>query len=98
MKIVTSPLTVEEVKQRVDENNRVEGIIEVSLENEIVGKDMESFLDMISEKLVVYGALHGLSYGIVGHKDADTLYIQLSGDVTTLLEEEECYSHEDGEE
>lgn len=92
MNVLEKPMSIEEIKEKKDANNRVEGVVRVPLEN-IIQSDIEKFLDIVSEKLVSPGYLYDLSYSPVG-ADGDYVLIRVSGDATPSLEQ---YEEEDEE-
>jgi hypothetical protein len=55
---------------------------------EIVDNDLEGFLDLLSEKHTRSNLLMDIDYKIVGYTD-DALIIEVSGDYSAILNEEE---------
>lgn len=91
MKILTKPYTIKEMKaNKVDifETQYIEGYIEVSLD-EIIKRDYEEFLDLISEKLTGSILLREVVYKIIGLNDQNNnIILFVSGDATIILEDE----------
>ena len=67
------------LSERALRKPHVEGIVKVDL-NDIIGSGLEAFLDLLWEKLSGSKSLYNLNYKIVGHVDATTLLIHVSGD------------------
>jgi hypothetical protein len=85
--IVTEPLTRKELlEQTSEENTYVEGVVEMSFQD-VAAHDYESFLDIISEKLVGSIALTDISFELVAGAE-NVAYIKVTGDVSSILEEE----------
>lgn len=84
MNIIEKPLTVEEVKVRKDQNNRIKGILAISLDKILNFDGRDGFYDYVCRQLID-GNMQYIDYSIVGFKD-DLLYIDVSGDVTSFLE------------
>ena len=78
-----------EVLASRDENNRVEGYIQIHI-SDIIDNDYEGFLDAISEKLVGSDLLMDVNYDVVGLADEpNELILKVSGDVSMILENQE---------
>lgn len=88
--------SAEEVIASRDENNYVEGYIEVHVST-LVDNDLESFLDIISEELVGSDLLMDVNYSVVGLEDNDMLILKVSGDVSSIIDEEEDNYFDDEE-
>jgi hypothetical protein len=69
---------------RGNPTNIVEGIISLKLD-EIIGKDTEAFVDLISEKLVSSDMLSDVSYRVFS-LDGDEIYLLVKGDVTFIID------------
>lgn len=83
-KILKEPLSMEEMQSQMEKNQKVQGVVEVEL-SEIVNRDLESFLDLISDKLTNTWLLSGTDYELVGHK-GNTLHLKVTGDAGLVLE------------
>ena len=75
---LTKPLTMEE-------NNEVTGVIRIEL-SDAIENDLEGFLDFISEKLTGSPLLMGIDYEVIV-ADKDWIYLKVTGDASTILEE-----------
>ena len=93
MEYLKQPLTIKEMKKRMDEDCYVEGIVSIELST-IIDNDFEGFLDIISELLVGHPTLMNVNYSVVGHLEDDTILLKVSGDVSDIL----GYEDEDEEE
>jgi len=87
LKIFRSPMTIEEIKSIRDENNYVEGIVIVDLDD-IIGYDLESFLDIISDKLIGSVCLMDTNYTVFG-TEGESILIRVKGDASNAIEEDE---------
>ena len=84
--VITKPLTIEEMKNRINEDNYINGIVSVEL-SDLIDNDFENFLDIISEKLTNSPCLMDVSYEVVGSGNGDTIYIKVMGDITDIIDE-----------
>lgn len=78
MQIVQKPLTDEEIKEMVDEDNYISGVVIVSAYNMING-NYEDFLEGLSMKLINRPTLYEIQWEIVGHFDSGSVLIEVSG-------------------
>ena len=86
--IKQGPLTMEEMRRQAKENNGlVTGAVFVSLDA-IIDGNLETFLDILSEKLTGSTLLSGTDYEFMPHSSsADSLCFKVTGDVSLVLEE-----------
>lgn len=82
---LTKPLTMEEMKKQMEEKNEVTGVIRIEL-SDAIENDLEGFLDFISEKLTGSPLLMGIDYEVIV-ADKDWIYLKVTGDASTILEE-----------
>lgn len=87
MHILTEPMTIEEIKKNRSEDNYVEGIVPISLD-QVIHNDFETFLDIISNKLVGSILLMDVNYSVVGHQDEYTILLNVSGDASQIIDDE----------
>ena len=82
--------TPEEVIAGRDENNMVRGYVCILL-SDVIDNDFEGFLDILSENLIGSDLLGGIDYSIAGidRYEPNTLYFEVTGDVSAALETEE---------
>ena len=87
--IKQGPLTMEELSRQAKENNGiVTGAVFVPLDAVIRG-DLETLLDILSEKLTGSTLLSGMSYEFMPHSSSpESLCFQVTGDASLILEEE----------
>ena len=85
----SSPPCECELRKHMDEDGWIEHTVVVDLSS-IISRDLEGFLDLLSEKLVGNDLLKDINYDVVGHR-GDELFIRVSGDARAVLgiEEEE---------
>lgn len=79
-----------EVLASRDENNYVEGYIQIHI-SDMIDNDYEDFLDFISEKLVGSNLLMDVNYEVVAQAKKmfpNELILKVTGDVSTIIEEE----------
>lgn len=89
MKILNKPLTIEEIKEKVDRNNYIEGVVPVSLVS-IIANDHVGLLNIIHDNLVgSTQTLVDINYSIVGHLDEYTILFLVSGDVSLIIDDEQ---------
>jgi hypothetical protein len=81
------------MRQMADENNFVSGVVKVTLD-EVIKRDLEGFLDLVSTRLTGSELLMEIGYQVVGHQ-GDTLLIKVRGQVDQLLELEEELKEEE---
>ena len=86
MNVQMKALTVEEIKERADEHNYIQGIVRVDL-TDVVYDDQESFLDRLSNALIGDTTLTSISQEVVGVRDGYILF-KVSGDASAVLQEE----------
>lgn len=86
--VLRKPLSMTAMKKLAKKDNWwICGTVQVDL-SEIVGLDLEGFLDLISQRLTGTDILENQSYEIVGHiKDSLLLFIE--GDARAILKTEE---------
>lgn len=79
-----------EVLASRDENNYVEGYIQIHI-SDMIDNDYEGFLDFISEKLIGNDLLMDINYEVVAQAKKmfpNELILKVTGDVSTIIEEE----------
>lgn len=59
--------------------------------DEIIGKDLEGFLDLLSMKMTDTDLLMEHRYEIVGFDAPDTVYLEVSGDPSMVCENSEKF-------
>ena len=79
------PLTIAEMKKQMEEKNEVIGVIRIEL-SDAIENDLEGFLDFISEKLTGSPLLMDIDYEVIV-ADKDWIYLKVTGDASTILEE-----------
>ncbi|NGZ74975.1 hypothetical protein [Saccharibacillus alkalitolerans] len=95
--ILTQPFTLQQIKS-LQENNRITAVIPVGLD-EISNLGPEELADHLSMKLTDSDLLTDVQYERAGVEDGETVLLQVSGDVTTLLEALDLFAdYADGEE
>jgi hypothetical protein len=72
-------------KPHIDKEGYLRGVIAVDL-NEIVERDLEGFLSLLSQRLSNTDVLADIYYEIVGFDAPDTLYLETWGDPSMVLE------------
>lgn len=93
MEVMARPLSYARMRQMADENNFVSGVVKVTLD-EVIKRDLEGFLDLVSTRLTGSELLMEIGYQVVGHQ-GDTLLIKVRGQVDQLLELEEELKEEE---
>ena len=83
---LTKPLTREEMQERADQHNYITGTVAVS--SEVLTRDLEERMDAIAEALTGSPLLMDIGYTIVGLNDKETLALEVSGDISAIIEEE----------
>lgn len=93
--VLTEPLTLQQVREILDEDNWLVVVVDVDLANLIGSCDMESFNELMEEKIIgqTKGTLNNINYRVVGHVDGDVGGHYLSGDV--LIEVRAQYENDD---
>ncbi len=61
----------------------IDGVVAIGL-SEVVDRDFEQFLDLLSERLTGTELLENIDYDVVGH-DGNELHILVSGDPAGVL-------------
>lgn len=86
------PYTEDEIRANMDDDCYVTGRVKVSL-SELIDNDLESFLDLLGERLVDNPCLMNVSYKAVGITDIDSgdadIIIEVTGDVSEVIETED---------
>ena len=85
--ILTKPLTMAEIRARIDSNNYVTGLLPVSL-SDMLRYDLEEFLDLLAERFVNNLLLMDITFKAVKVID-DNIILEIRGDVTSILAEDE---------
>lgn len=92
MKVLEKPYTIQEMKEKKNEDGYVTGCVAVAL-SDIIDNDLEQFLDLIAEKLVANDCLMDINYKAIGIIDVDSgnanIIIEVTGDVSNILDMEE---------
>lgn len=83
--ILTKPLTPDEIKANMNENNYITENIMIHL-SDIIDMDLESFLDYLSITVTNSPLLMDISYDAIGILDKNNIIIQVHGDVSTIIE------------
>lgn len=85
--ILTKPYTDDEIKQHMDANGYISGLIYVPV-SALIHLDFETFLDTISTKLVGSPLLSDVDYNLIGTNiDEDALIFKVSGNTELLFNE-----------
>lgn len=74
--IIEKPLTIDQVRERMDSDGYITGIVRAN-KNDLIDNDLEEFLDDVSESLVG-GILEDISYEFVGVDKGDVL-VEVTG-------------------
>lgn len=86
---LTASKSAKEVIASRDENNYVEGYVRMHI-SDMIDNDLETFLDLLSLKLVGNELLMDINYNVVGLADEqDTLILKVRGDVSMVMELDE---------
>ncbi len=80
--------SAEEIIASRDENNYVEGYITVHI-SDLIDNNLDSFLDIISEKLVGSVLLMDVTYDVVGFEEDNMIVLKVRGDVSNIISEED---------
>lgn len=83
--ILTKPLTPEEIKAKMDEDNYITENIIVHL-SDIIDMDLESFLDHLSITVTDSPLLMDINYDAIGILNKNNIIIQVHGDVSNIIE------------
>ncbi len=94
--LLTRPLTASQIRRQMDANGVVEGVVAVELDD-LIDNDRDRVMEILSEALIDNGALEDIEYEAVG-VDGDMVHLLVSGDASSLVEEEEEESDEDEDE
>lgn len=88
IKYLEEPLTVEEMKERFEEDSKyVSGVVQISFAD-VISFDFESLLDLMAEKLTGSLLVQDINYSVVGAlNDGDTILINVSGDVSDVVKD-----------
>lgn len=84
--VLKQPLTIQEIRELAakDEHGLISGVIACDL-SDAINRDLEEWLDFISEELTGDCRLMGSSYKVVG-TDGDALHVLVSGDPSMILD------------
>ena len=82
---ITAGRSAEEIIASRDENNYVEGYIQIHI-SDLIHNDHEGFLSVISEELVGSDLLMDVNYNAVGIADTNELILKVTGDVSLILD------------
>lgn len=85
LNVLMKPLTKEQMKVMVDEKCYIKGIVPVEL-SDMIDCSLDEFLDMLSEKLTDSPCLMEINYNIVGVINDYTVAMEVSGDVSEILD------------
>lgn len=85
---LSGPISQEDIQKFSDENHYVEGVVKVHI-SDMIDNDLESFLDMISIRLVDSELLMDVNYSVIGlcEDEPDTLYLLVRGDASMTLDD-----------
>lgn len=83
LEVLDNPLTIEEMKSQMISNNKVKGIVAISV-SDMIDNDLEGFLDILSETLVGNPCLMDINYNLVATKDG-IIYIEVIGDASEII-------------
>lgn len=86
--VLREPLTREQIQPRLDENNQVTVVVPVSL-GSIIDADIESFNDLLSQKITGSDLLMNIAFRLVGIEGDEVMLLEVTGDVS------ECYEWDD---
>lgn len=86
--VLDKPLSIAAMQGMVKgkDNTYIEGVIVVD-PSDMIGNDLEGFLDLISEKLCDSPLLMDSNYTVVGHGEGDAIHLKVTGDVSAVLRE-----------
>ena len=81
---LTANRSCKEIIASRDKNNYVEGYVQLHI-SDMIDRDYEAFLHLISEELVGTNLLKDVNYSIVGLKDNNKLVLSVNGNVGDLV-------------
>lgn len=81
--VLEEPLTIEQMKEQMKNNNLVTGIVNIHI-SDIIDNDFEGFLDILSEKLVGSPCLMSIDYKAVAANNNE-IYLQVFGDASSVI-------------
>lgn len=90
MTAMKKPYTVEEMKEKMDDNGYVIGVVAVPFHS-IVNTEFEGFLDILSCRLVGSELLMDVDYNVVGidkTEDDTNILVEVKGDVSEIIADE----------
>ncbi len=82
--VLDQPLSREQVSQQLDRSGFVTGIVGIPL-YQVIHKDFEAFLDVLSEALTRTDVLRDVHYQLVGCQPPDALLFRVTGDLNISL-------------
>lgn len=86
MYILERPVRFEEIEEKMLKGEKtIEGVIAVSF-NEVVRGDLDSFLDVISKKLVASSMLGNVQYRLLETRENETAIFQVRGDASEVYD------------
>lgn len=85
--LLTRPLTASQVRRQMDAQGMVEGVVAVELDD-LIDNDRDRVMEILAELLVDSTGLEDIEYEMVGI-DGDLLHLRVSGDASSILEEED---------
>lgn len=77
-----------ETKPHIEDDGRVYGVVSVDV-NDLINGNMDTVLDLLSEKLTGSESLSDITFSVVGLKPPGTLYVEVGGDPALILEHNE---------
>ena len=72
------------------EDGTLRGHIHVTL-NDLIGKDLESTLDLMSQRLTGTELLSDITYSVCGHSYPDVVILEIKGDPALALDSDDCF-------
>lgn len=91
--VLETPLTLGEFRERLAEDGSLSGVVPFDLD-ELVGIDLDAFLDVLGERLFGSPLLEGPEYevvGVVGPVGARRVTVRVTGGVSsTAIDHYEC--------
>ncbi len=82
------PFTQSEIRANLDKEGFISGNVVLDLAD-VIDRDLEGFLDLISEKLVDSSLLMDVGYEFVGKSGDGRLVIKVTGDPSDVLDDED---------
>ena len=82
--VLTRPYREEDIRANLDKEGHISGNVPVSLAD-VISRDLEGFIDLVSEKLVGSDLLMDVSYEVVGVNQESGIVIKVSGDPSAHL-------------